>query len=197
QREWLQGQRLETQLAYWTKQLSGAPTLLELPADRPRPAVQTFRGARQQISLGRDLSESLKKLSGGEGVTLFMTLMAGFSTLLHRYTGQEDILVGTPIAGRMHVETEHLIGLFVNTLVLRSDLSGDPSFRELLRRVREVALGAYAHQALPFEMLVEELRLPRSLGHTPLFQVALALQNVPMQSIEVPGLRITPLEIES
>ena len=196
QREWLRGPRLEAQLSYWTRQLEGAPALLELPTDRPRPAVQSFRGASRQLNLDADLTRSLKRLSRGEGVTLFMTLAAGFNALLHRHTGAADISVGTPVAGRNRVETEHLIGFFSNTLVLRTDLSGDPTFRELLGRMREVALGAYAHQDVPFEMLVEKLQPARSLSHTPLFQAALALQNVPAPALEVPGLRVTPLDVE-
>ena len=178
QREWLQGEVLEAQLSYWKKQLAGSPPALELPTDRPRPAVQTFHGAGQSIVLPQSLTEALKGLSRQEGVTLFMTLLAAFKVLLCRYTGQEDIVVGTPIAGRNRAEIEPLIGFFINTLVLRTDLSGDPSFRELLRRVREVALGAYDHQELPFEKLVEELQPQRDLSRTPLFQVFFNMLNL-------------------
>jgi amino acid adenylation domain-containing protein len=194
QRQWLQGEVLEAQLAYWRKQLDGAPSMLELPTDRPRPAVQTSRGARQSLALSRDLTEALKVLSRQEGVTLFMTLLAAFKTLLYRYAGRDDIIVVSPIANRNRVEIEGLIGFFVNTLVLHTDLSGNPSFRELLGRVREVALGAYAHQDLPFEKLVEELQPERDLSHTPLFQVWFVLQNTPRQALKLPGLTVNPLK---
>ena len=177
QREWLQGEVLESQLGYWKQQLEGAPQVLELPTDRPRPALQTYRGGRRSRTLSRELSEELKRLSRSEGVTLFMTLLAAFQTLLYRYTGQEEMLVGTPIAGRSREETEGLIGFFVNTLVLRTDLSGHPTFRELLARVRRMAVEAYAHQDLPFEKLVEELQPERDLSRHPLFQVMFVLQN--------------------
>jgi hypothetical protein len=182
QREWLQGEVLEAQLSYWRKQLAGAPPSLELPTDRPRPAVQAFHGARQSLVLPKSLTEALKGLSRQEGVTLFMTLLAAFKVLLCRYTGEEDIVVGTPIAGRNRAEIEPLIGFFINTLVLRTDLSGGPSFRELLRRVREVTLGAYDHQELPFEKLVEELQPERDLSRTPLFQVFFNMLN--LESLE-------------
>src|SRR5205085_3180491 len=172
QRQLLMGEALDRQLSYWKERLTGAPPVLELPTDRPRPKVQNFRGATLAVELPPEITEELKALSRGEGVTLYMTLLAAFQTLLHRYTGQDDITVGSPIAGRNRSELEPLIGFFANTLVLRTDLSGDPSFRELLRRVRGMALGAYAHQDVPFERLVEELRPERSLSHTPLFQVA-------------------------
>jgi amino acid adenylation domain-containing protein len=188
QRTWLQREVLAAQLAYWTRQLEGAPALLEVPTDRPRPTVQSFRGARHARVLPRQLVEGLQALARREGVTLFMVLLAGFQTLLHRYTGQDDILVGTPVAGRGRPELEGLIGFFANTLVLRTDLSGDPPFQELLGRVREVCLGAYAHQELPFEQLVEALRPERSLSHTPLFQVVCVLQNTPLSALELPGL---------
>jgi len=154
QREWLQGEVLEQQLAYWRRQLAGAPPVLELPTDRPRPQVQTFRGAALPFKLSKELAEELRVLSRREGVTLYMTLLAGLQTLLARYTGQEDISTGTPIANRRRGEIENLIGFFVNTLVLRTDLSGNPTFHELVQRVKETALGAYAHQDVPFEMLV-------------------------------------------
>ena len=153
QREWLQGEVLEKQLGYWRKQLEGAPALLELPTDQPRPAAQSYRGALMPWELPKPLSVALGELSRREGATLFMTLLAAFQTLLHRYTGSDDILVGSPIAGRNRTEIEPLIGFFVNTLVLRGDLSGNPSFRTLLGRTRETALGAYAHQDLPFEKI--------------------------------------------
>jgi len=195
QREWLRGEALEKRLAYWRKQLSSLP-VLELPTDHPRPPAQSFRGARHSISLSKKLTAALKELSQREGATLYMTLLAAFQTLLMRYTGQEDVAVGSPIAGRNRAEIEGLIGFFVNTLVLRTDLSGDPSFRELLARVREVALGAYDHQDLPFEKLVEELQPQRDLGHNPLFQVLFALQNAPASSFELAGLKAIPLSLE-
>ncbi len=134
QRDWLQGEVLETQLSYWKKQLEGIPVVLNFPTDRPRPAIQSFRGARQSVELSNELTQGLKSLSRKEGVTLYMTLLAAFQTLLHRYTGQDDIVVGSPIANRNRMEIEGLIGFFVNTLVLRTDHSGNPTFRELLRR---------------------------------------------------------------
>ena len=187
---------LQAQLSYWREQLAGAPLVLELPTDRPRPAVQTYQGARHLLVLPKALSEKLKVLSQGEGVTLFMTLLAAFVTLLSRYSGQEDLLVGTPVANRTHAQLEDLIGCFINTLVLRSDLSGDPSFEQLLRRVREVCLGAYAHQDVPFEQVVEVMQPQRDLSRTPLFQVMFALQNVPMQNMELPGLSLRSMPVE-
>jgi amino acid adenylation domain-containing protein len=179
QREYLQGEVLDQQLAYWHEQLRGAPTLLSLPADRPRPSVQTFNGARYYFELDRELTSSLRTLSQREGATLFMTLLAAFNILLWRYTGQNDICLGTPVAGRNQPEVERLIGVFINTLVLRTQLSGDPSFRELLGRVRSMTVSAFANQELPFERLVEALQPERNLSHTPIFQV--------MFSFQVPG----------
>ncbi len=197
QRQWLQGEVLESQLAYWQQQLNGAPTYLSLPTDRPRTAIQSLRGAYQSFTLSHQLTEALTLLSRREGVTLFMTLLAAFGTLLYRYTGQQDILIGSPIANRNHAQIEGLIGLFVNTLVLRTDFSGYPNFRELLKRVREVALQAYAHQDLPFELLVEALQPERDLRHTPLFQVMFVFQNAPTLAMEFQGLNLTPLPVES
>ncbi|MFY9570882.1 MAG: condensation domain-containing protein, partial [Blastocatellia bacterium] len=171
QREWMSGDVLDEQLAYWKQSLHSMPPLLELPTDRLRPPVQTFKGSRLSEELGADLSQRLKVIARAEGVTMFMLLMAAFKVLLYRYTGQQDITVGTPVANRSRLETEPLIGLFVNTLVMRTDMSGNPTFHELLSREKEVALGAYAHQDLPFERLVEELQPQRSLSHPPLFQV--------------------------
>jgi amino acid adenylation domain-containing protein len=188
QREWLQGEVLERQLSYWRQQLGGSPPMLEVPTDRPRPAIQTYRGARQSLQLPKPLSDALRALSQGEGVTLFMTLLAGFQILLHRHTDEDDLLVGSPIAGRNQVEVEGLIGFFVNTLILRTNLAGNPTFRELLGRVREGALGAYAHQDLPFEKLVEELQPERSLSHTPLFQVFFNMQNLQDSRLALPGI---------
>jgi amino acid adenylation domain-containing protein len=197
QRGWLQGETLESQLAYWKEQMRGSPALLDLPTDRPRSPVQTFRGATHWFSLPRALSDGLAALSRQEGATLFMTLLAAFQTLLYRYSGQEDICVGTPIANRTRAELEPLIGFFVNTLVMRTDLSGDPSFRAILKRVREVALGAYAHQDLPFEMLVEAVQPERNLNHGPLFQVMFAFDNAPRGTMSLPGLTLAPIEAES
>ncbi|HXM36670.1 MAG TPA: amino acid adenylation domain-containing protein, partial [Pyrinomonadaceae bacterium] len=190
QREWLRGEVLQEQLDYWKKQLAGAPAVLDLPTDRPRPAMQTFNGAYHLTVLQKRLRDSLDELGRRDGATLFMTLLAAFQTVLHCYTNQEDIVVGTPIANRTRRETEELIGFFVNTLVMRTDLSGNPSFRELLRRVREVALEAYAHQDLPFERLVEELQPERSLGNLPLFQVLFVVQNAPKSILTLPDLEL-------
>ena len=198
QRQWLQGEILKTQLAYWKKQL-GDVALLQLTTDRPRPALPSHQGARESIKLSKELTQKLRALSRSHDVTLYMTLLAAFQTLLFRYTEQDDIAVGSPIAGRTREETEGLIGFFVNTLVLRSDLSGNPPFRELLARVRETALGAYAHQDLPFEKLVEELQPERNIGHSPLFQVMFVLQN-PLASApirEFAGLKLRLFRVES
>ncbi|HZI03336.1 MAG TPA: condensation domain-containing protein, partial [Archangium sp.] len=163
QRGWLQGEALESQLAYWRQQLAQAPKVLELPTDKPRPPVQSYRGATLTRLMPRTVSDALTALCQREGVTPFMALLAGFQSLLSRYSGQTDVVVGTDIAGRTHADTEGLIGFFINQLVMRGDLSGDPTFRELLGRVRQVALGAYAHQDVPFEKLVEELKPQRDL----------------------------------
>ena len=195
QGEWLQGEVLERQLSYWKGQLEGIPAVLNLPTDHPRPAVQSFRGRTQSIELSKGLTEGLKGLSRKEGVTLFMVLLAAFQTLLYRYTGQGDVVVGSPIANRNRSEIEGLIGFFVNTLVLRSDLSGNPSFRELLGRVRKMALEAYEHQDLPFEKLVEELQPERSLSYSPLFQVMFVLQNAPSTELELEGLGVSRLRV--
>jgi alpha-ketoglutarate-dependent taurine dioxygenase len=196
QREWLQGETLERQIAYWQQQLASAP-LLKLPTDRPRTAGQTYQGAHLPTLFPQDLLDSLKALSRREGVTLFMTLLAAFQTLLHRHTEQEDIVVGTDVAGRDREEIEGLIGFFINHLVLRTDLSGNPSFRELLRREREVTLGAYAHQDVPFDKLVEALKPERSLSHTPLFQALFVLQNTPQPKLAWPGLKLSAVDFES
>jgi amino acid adenylation domain-containing protein len=195
QREWLTGEVLDHQLNYWKGQLAGANPLLELPTDRPRPPVQTYRGASQSLALSETLTTSLKQLCVKEDVTLYMTLLAAFQTLLYRYSGQEDIIVGSPIAGRNRAEIESLIGFFVNTLVLRTDLSSNPSFQELLARVRANTLDAYAYQDLPFEKLVEELNPERSLSYSPLFQVMFVFQNTPGQTAQLLGLTQTPVEL--
>lgn len=191
QRDWLHGEVLEEQVNFWKQQLAGAPAVLELSTDKPRPVVQTFNGAYHVSMVGKELTESLNELSRREGVTLFMTLLAAFQTMLHRYTDQQDIVVGTPIANRTRTEIEDLIGLFVNTLVVRTDLSGNPSFLDLLGRVRDVALNAFAHQDLPFEKLVEELQPKRSLGHMPLLQTLFALQNAPKSAWKLDRLDLT------
>jgi amino acid adenylation domain-containing protein len=188
QREWLSGAELERQLAYWRENLRGAPPALVLPTDRPRPPVQSYRGATLEHEIGKGLTGALKELSRARGVTLYMTLLAAFKTLLYRYTGQDDIVVGTPIANRNRMEIENLIGFFVNTLVLRTSLSADPTFSELLTRVRDVTLGAFAHQDLPFEKLVEELQPERDMSRTPLFQVMFSLQNEPLPPPRLGGL---------
>jgi amino acid adenylation domain-containing protein len=195
QREWLQGEVLEEQLRYWRRQLGGELPVLELPTDRPRPPALSYKGADRHFELTAELTGRLKEFSRREGVTLFMSLLAAFNALLHRYTGQTDLVVGAPIAGRNRRELEGLIGFFVNTLALRTDLSGRPSFRELLGRVRATTLGAFAHQELPFEKLVEELHPQRDMSRNPLFQVTLALQNAPLEEMEMPGLRVSPLDI--
>ncbi|HEX8128534.1 MAG TPA: amino acid adenylation domain-containing protein, partial [Pyrinomonadaceae bacterium] len=196
QREWLDGEQLDAQLRYWREQLRDAPALLELPTDRPRQPVQTYRGATARFTLAKSLSQALQRLSRREGATLFMTLLAAFQSLLQRYSGAVDVVVGTPIAGRNRAEIEELIGFFVNTLVLRTTFDGDPSFVELLARVREVCLGAYAHQDVPFEKLVEELHPEREMSHTPLFQVMFSLQNA-AAGAQLPGLELSSLEVES
>jgi amino acid adenylation domain-containing protein/FkbM family methyltransferase len=206
QQKWLRGEVLDRQLAYWKQQLSGAPAILELPTDKPRPALPTFNGAFQRFTLANELSESVKALGRREGATLFMTLLAAFQVLLSRYSGQQDIVVGSPVAGRSMTETEQLIGFFVNTLVLRASLAGEPNFREVLRRVRETCLGAYAHQDMPFEKLVEELQPERNTSQTPLFQVVFALEHASPEtgkdptafapSIAGPDLALNELHIE-
>ncbi|ARU62078.1 hypothetical protein CBW65_14470 [Tumebacillus avium] len=191
QREWLQGEALDGQISYWQQQLSGELPVLTLPTDRPRPAEFSYRGAYEPFHLPEELTADLNSLSKQEGVTLFMTLLAAFNTLLHRYAGQDDIIVGSPIAGRSRTEIEPLIGFFVNMLPLRTDLSGAPTFRELLQRVRAVTLGAYAHQDVPFEQLVDVLKPERDLSRTPLFQACLILQNLPEQVWSLPALDMT------
>ena len=196
QRKSLRGDALEGLLAYWRQRLADAPPVLELPTDRPRPQVRSFRGATEDFSVPAATYKALQELSRREGATLFMTLLAAFKLLLARYSGQTDIVTGTPIAGRTRGETEPLIGFFVNTLVLRTDLSGDPTFRELLARVRETCLGAFAHQELPFDKLVEELNPARSAGQTPLFQFMFSLQNTPKARLSLDGLTLDVLELE-
>lgn len=191
QRHWLEGEVYESQLSYWRKQFATLPPVLELPTDQPRPNVQAyraFRGAHNTICLPEELTAALKQFCQKSGVTLFMVLLAAYEILLHRHTGEEDIVVGTPIAGRSMPETESLIGLFINTLALRSSLAGNPSFTKLLDRVKESALGAYAHQDLPFARLVKELHPERTLDHNPLFQVMFVLQSEEIPALDLPGL---------
>ena len=197
QRQWLSGTVLEQQLAYWREQLVGAPPVLELPTDHPRPAVQSHRGSHQVKVLSAELSAALKRLTQREGVTLFMTMLAAFETLLARYSNQQDFCIGTPIANRNRAEVEPLIGFFVNTLVLRAKLAGNPSFRELLKRVREVCLEAYAHQDVPFEKLVEAMEPARALSHTPLFQVMLVVQNLPAGEARLQGVELGQVAVEN
>ncbi|ARU62958.1 hypothetical protein CBW65_19700 [Tumebacillus avium] len=194
QREWLEGDNLQAQLAHWKDQLDGAKAVLPLPHDHPRPPVPSLRGGSHANSLSKELSDQLQALCQQEGVTMYMTLLAALNVLLFRYTGQDDILVGSPIAGRNRAEIEPLIGFFVNTLVLRTDLSGQPTFRELLQRVRQTALDSYAHQDLPFERLVEEVQPNRDMSVSPLFQVMFAVQNAPMGDLSLPGVTMSALE---
>ncbi|HEU0053004.1 MAG TPA: condensation domain-containing protein, partial [Longimicrobium sp.] len=196
QREQLEGEVLDRQLSYWRERLEGAPELLELPTDHPRPAMQTFRGTTVPVELSPELLERLQRLGGSEGATLYMVLLGAFQALLSKYAGSDDVVVGSPIAGRTRREVEELIGFFVNTLVLRTDLSGDPSFREVLGRVRETTLGAYEHQDVPFEKLVEELRPERSLSHSPLFQVMFTLADTDSLGGGLPGVRTEAVETE-
>jgi amino acid adenylation domain-containing protein len=190
QRNWLQGEVLESEVGYWKERLKGA-AVLEMPTDFPRPASQSYRGGLEPIEIGPEVSESLRMLTKQEGATLFMVLMAAFKLLLMRYSGEEDVVVGTAVANRTRKEVEGLIGFFVNTLVLRTDLGANPSFRELIRREREVALGAYAHQEAPFEKLVEEINPERDLSRSPLFQVMMSLQNTSQAELEIRGLKLS------
>jgi hypothetical protein len=196
QREWLQGETLDKQLAYWQRQLNGAPPVLELPADRPRPKVQTYNGAMHNLNVPLNVTEGIKALGRSESASLFMTLLAAFKVLLRHRTKEEHIVVGTDVANRNRADIEGLIGFFVNQLVLHTNLSGNPTFRELLARVREVTLGAYAHQDLPFDKLVELLNPERDLSRTTLFQVKMVLQNAPVQTLELSGLTLTPVDAD-
>ena len=197
QKEFLSGEVLESHLSYWTEKLRDAPPVLHLPADRPRPPVQTFNGASEPFQFPDGLAEKLQALGAENNASLFMVLLGTFKALLARYTDQEDIVVGTPVANRNKAELEALIGFFINSLVLRTDLSGDPTFLQLLGRVREETLAAYAHQELPFEKLVEALQPDRTLSHSPLYQVAFILENTPRGAVETQGLELTPLRTES
>lgn len=196
QRDWLTGDRLSDQLAYWRQKLADAPALLELPTDRPRPASQTFRGAHYHFQVPASRLTSLKQLAHQENATLFMTLLAAFNLLLYRYTQQTDIVVGSPIANRTRPEIEPLIGFFVNTLVLRSDLSAEPTFRHLLAQMRQTTLEAYDHQETPFDRLVDHLGLDRTLSYQPLFQVMFSLENSRLDSLTLPGLTVEWLDVD-
>ena len=196
QRSWLQGDRLQELLDYWSANLKGASTL-EVPTDRSRPAVQSFRGRTISLQLTQGLSQALKDLSKDCGATLFMTLLSAFQVLLHRYSGQTDVVIGSPIAARRLVETEPLIGLFVNTLALRGDLSGDPPFLDLLKRTRRCAIDAFTHQDLPFEKLVERLKPARDLSRNPVCQALFALQNVSFEELSLADVRAHPLALEA
>ena len=197
QQKRLESAAVRGELAYWKEQLDGLPAALDLPTDRPRPALQSYRGARLPLHLPAKLTEDLRRLGWAEGATPFMVLLTAFQTLLLRYTGQSDLAVGAPIAGRTRTETEDLVGCFINTLVLRTDLSGSPAFREALARTRRVCLEAYAHQEVPFESLVQELRTVPDLSRSPLIQVMLVLQNAPRPGAAFAGLQCEPEEVDA
>ncbi len=190
QRAWLSGDTLETELAYWKQTLDGAPNAIDLPTDRPRPGVRSNGGARHPVALSTELTRGLRDLAHREGVTLYMLLLAALDVLLHRYTGQADVVVGSPIAGRTREETEGLIGFFLNTLVLRVEIEDDLPFNDLLQRVKAASLGAFAHQEMPFERLVQEISPERDLGRAPLVQVVFNLQNAPREAMALPGVRM-------
>lgn len=196
QQQFVREEPVQKQIAYWKRQLAGAPPLLEWPTTHPRPAVQSFRGARQSILIPKSTADALKALTQREGCTLFMTLLAAFQTVAARYTGQEDIVVGSPIANRNRAEIEGLIGCFLNTLVLRTNLEGNPTFREVMSRVRETSLAAYANQDLPYEKLVEELHPARDHSYNPVFQVMFVFQNTPERVLKTKELNIAPFEID-
>ena len=196
QRKWLDEEKLQQHLVYWKRQLAKMPVELKLPSDRPRPGIQTFRGAREALKLDFELSQAVKKVSRAQGVTAFMLLLAVFKTLLHRYSGEEDIAVGTAIADRRRMESEGMIGFFINTLVLRTDLSGNPRFSDLLQRVGSVALEAHRHQDVPFLKLVEQLAAKRNLNNNPLFQVIFVLENTPLAALSLPGLQADPVPMD-
>jgi amino acid adenylation domain-containing protein len=196
QRQWLQGELLQQQMEYWRAKLANAPRALELPLDRPRPPLPTFAGAVKQVSVPAALSQQLSDLARREGVTLYMLLLAALQVVLSRWSGQRDILIGSPIAGRTHRQTEGLIGCFVNTLVMRADLSGDPTFAQLLRETKETALQAYAHQDLPFEKLVAELQPERDLSRQALFQVAFVMLNMPIERLDLAGISVQSIDLD-
>jgi len=196
QRNWLQGKVLQQQLSYWSDKLQGIPELLEIPTDYPRPSVKSYRGKHLQSTLTPELTKGIKALSQQQGATVFMTLLAGFKVLLSRYSGQTDLVVGSPIANRGHHQTEDLIGFFVNTLALRTQINQEQGFLEYLKQVKQTALEAYTHQDIPFEYVVEKLNPSRSMSHSPLFQVMFVLQNTPQEDLKLKELTISPLEIE-
>ncbi|PHS16284.1 MAG: non-ribosomal peptide synthetase [Blastopirellula sp.] len=196
QRQWLSGEVMDSLLVYWKEQLADLPPLLDLPTDRKRPPIQTYRGARKRLHFSTELLEELNSLSQSQGATLYMTLLTGFATLLSRYSNQTDIAIGSPIANRNRPEIEGLIGFFVNTLVMRADVSDDPTFLDLLEQVKETALAAYAHQDIPFEYLVEALEPERNMSYSPLFQVMFVLQNIPVSNVEFPDFSISPIAID-
>jgi hypothetical protein len=196
QRRTFSGDEFEQQISYWRTQLQGSPPYIDLPVDRPRPVAQSFEGVHQHLSLSAELAAGVRAAAREEGVTPFMYLLATFAVLLGAYAGQDDVLVGSPIANRHRIETEDLIGFFVNTLVLRTDLSGDPTFHELAQRVRESSLGAYAHQDMPFEQIVEVLKPRRHAGRNPLFQVNFRVQGDEGPQLELAGLDVTPVEVD-
>ena len=187
---------MQESLAWWHDRLAGAPPLLALPTDRPRPPRQTFSAARETFVIPRELVDRLKGLARGERATLFMTLLAGFQTMLHRYGGSDDMVVGTLVAGRTRVETEGLIGLFANMLAMRGDLAGDPTFRELLRKTRDRALEAYAHQDLPFDSVVESFNPERNLSYPPIVQVTFQVRNYPLEDTRLEGLEVEEVDFD-
>lgn len=193
QYQWLQGDRLASQLNYWKQQLEGALPILDLPSDRPRPSTQTYRGAVATFQYDRHLTQQLEKLSQRSGVTLFMTLLTAFTVLLYRYSGQQDLVIGSPIANRNRVEIENLIGFFANTLPLRIKVDHNSTFEQLLTQVQAITLDAYSHQDLPFDLIVEELKIERHLSHNPIVQVMFALQNSPLPPIKLPNLEISQI----
>jgi amino acid adenylation domain-containing protein len=195
QRQWLQGGVSQTQLSYWKQQLAGAPALLELPTDRPRPSVQDFRGGSVLVALDAELTDRLNAFSRSRDVTLFMTLYAGFAILLSRLSGQSDLVIGSPLANRQRMEVEPLIGFFVNTLPLRIQMSDDPTVSGLLQRVKAMTLAAYSHQDIPFEQIVEEIQPPRTLSHSPIYQVSLTWGNTPQSELSLPGLTLARIEV--
>jgi non-ribosomal peptide synthetase component F len=196
QRDYLQGATLENLLTYWRTALDGAPDRLRLPTDRARPAVQMHRGRHLEVSYGGDVGNALAQLARDEAATPYMVLLAAFATLLSRFAGQDDVLVGTPVANRGRVELENLIGFFSNTLVMRCRLAGNPTFRELVGRVRENAVGAYEHQELPFERLVESMRVERDPAYNPLFQVNFRASAGPRDTLSLPGIEASPVSID-
>ena len=197
QREWLRGEVLAEQLSYWREQLRGATNTLELSTSHQHGDVNDIQGASLQVAYDADLTSELREMSQREGVTLFMFLLAALNSLLYRYSGQSDIVIGTGVANRGHREIKDLIGFFVNVLPLRTDLTGNPTFRELLQQVSKTALEAYAHQEVPFEKVVEELQPERTLSHSPLFRVVLVLNNMVLPAIELPGLSLSAMDVHT